>query len=783
MKFISNYSISRRLIVAFALAAILPSVMIAIMGIYYVNQLNSRRDASSVIARAQDSTNSWASNLDTMYTRTKNLESQVLLGLLEPIKMPSTAEQALQDITRNSQQLAQDLATYQAQYDAMSPNMQPVINVLNSAVPNDSNPSADSTLLHEIVTGSWPEYQKSQADELKLLKQIVNTPPDPLNTNSIAAITHQLGAISTTLNLNYNHVNGDWEQLGGYVSNISRHINGVDSNEMQPIIISTSGAFLLTLLVVSIAGILVYRSIFGPLNELVLLTRRISQGDRHARARISSNDEISIVATAMNAMLDNIVRLVQDTQAQRDVLQGQVEKLVSEVSGVGDGDLRINAEVTADALGVLADSFNYMVEELGSLVIRVKQVAREVEKSTTMTSDHMNELVKTADLQIQEITQAAFKVEQMAVNSQQVLSRALVLTNSAREARISAQGGRLAVQQTIEGMGRVYNNVQETSHKVQTLGERSREINNIVEAISNIAHQTNRLALDAAIQAAMAGENGKGFGAVAADIRRLAERAKEQAASVGRIVRSVGDDIKAVAMSMNDTERETSAGSKLAEEAGTSLESIVAVIERQANEIESINQMAIQQQQSSSEVVQVMQNVSETTQQSTNSTRDVAQNMERAARLAEQLLASVEAFKLREDLGQPELSHDPFSSRENMDLDNPRTASGRFRTITSTAQPISNGGIPYTPPTPGVQGFPSPISQFILPSYPPSNGKNHNSSPLLPQQDYTGNAGDQQPFPGWNNGANQQSFPAPEQRNQAPGMPPAPYNWQPENWN
>src|SRR5260370_24715599 len=145
----------------------------------------------------------------------------------------------------------------------------------------------------------------------------------------------------------------------------------------------------------------------------------------------------------------------------------------------------------------------------------------------------------------------------MAMTSQQGAGRDMALASSAREARVNAHGGRLAVQQSVEGIGRIHSNVEEPSNKVQTLGDRSREINNIVDAISTIAHQTNRLALDAAIQAAMAGDNGKGFGAVAADIRRLAERAKEQATSSGRIVRSVRDDISAVAISMRDTKRST----------------------------------------------------------------------------------------------------------------------------------------------------------------------------------------------------------------------------------
>jgi hypothetical protein len=234
-------------------------------------------------------------------------------------------------------------------------------------------------------------------------------------------------------------------------------------------------------------------------------------------------------------------------------------------------------------------------------------------------------------------------------------------------------------------MGRINENVQETATKVQTLGERSRAIDEIVTAIGSIAHQTNRLALDAAIQAAMAGENGKGFGAVAADIRRLAERAKEQANSVARIVRGVREDISAVATAIQDTQRETATGTKLTEEAGSSLEAIFTAVEEQAKEIESIAKIAMQQLQSSSAVVQIIHAVADSTQESSTSTRDASQNMVRLARLVEQLRASVEAFKLRED--QDFLnSHtrDNFSIEE--EATNSMTVSGLFRTVSATAQ-------------------------------------------------------------------------------------------------
>ena len=471
----------------------------------------------------------------------------------------------------------------------------------------------------------------------------------------------------------------------------------------------------------------------------------------------------------MNNMLDNIVHLIQDAQAQRDNLQGQVEKLVSEVSGVGEGDLRIQAEVTADALGVLADSFNYMVEELGSLVVRVKMVAQEVESSTTMTFERMTQLVETADIQIKQIAQAAVEVERMANSSRQVAERAQTLYSIAREARQSAESGRESVQQTVEGMERIHVYVQDTSSKVQTLGERSREINNIVEVISTIAHQTNRLALDAAIQAAMAGENGKGFGAVAADIRRLAERAKDQAGMIARIVRSVREDIGAVAVSMRDTERETSVGAQLAQEAGSSLVSIFGVVERQAEEIEVINQMAAQQLQSSSAVVHIMQGVSDSTRESSSSTRIVAQNMERMARLAEQLLASVEAFKLRENLNYYAPSGNITITSEN-EREDQFSISGVFRTVTATAQPASPGVYNALAPA----GANASSSSYPLLPYQQNNGA---QTPYPPYERRQGNAL-QAPHPPQQqgNGARQSQpqWPPQPQWPQQPQWPPLP---------
>ncbi len=577
----------------------------------------------------------------------------------------SQTRKLLDTIVSNETIFETTLRQYPQLYQlASAPQMNDTRNMLLADNPDATTVNDQKAAINQVET-LWSQYKGAQGQVIKGIKNNAN-----------------IDALTTQANAKYIPVQKTWARIAQIADQVNNSVAQVGDSQTNTTIIATIIAFLSTILVVITIGYAVNLTITRPLRELTRLTRRIARGETEARAKILGHDEIYTVATSMNNMLDNIVQLIQETQAQRDVLQGRVEKLVSEVSGVGEGDLRVQAEVTADALGVLADSFNYMVEELGSLVIRVKMVAHDVENSTATVLDRMTQLVETGDTQIKQISGAAAEIEQTAESSREVAGRSQRLYDVARIARQDAQIGRASVQQAVEGMGRINENVQATATKVQTLGDRSREINEIVEAISGIAHQTNRLALDAAIQAAMAGENGKGFGAVAADIRRLAERAKDQAGMITHIVRSVREDIGAAAISMQDTERETAAGTRLTQEAGIALESIFAAVEHQAREIETINQAAMRQLNSASAVVQIMHEVSASTQQSGFSTRNASQNMERLTRLVEQLRASVEAFKMRENQGY-------FANKTSVneeETDTPLTFSSIFRTVSATAQ-------------------------------------------------------------------------------------------------
>ena len=423
-------------------------------------------------------------------------------------------------------------------------------------------------------------------------------------------------------------------------------------------------------------------------------------------------------------------------------LREQIETLVNEVSGIGEGDLRIQAEVTTDELGVLADSFNYMAEELGTLVITVKSLSRQVQDSTAQTFEHMVQMVDNAETEIQQITMAKNEVANLSLASRRVAERAQVLSDAAAEVRQNASTGRSALSQTFNGIERINKNVRSTASRVNNLGERSREINELVKVISSIAHQTNRLALDAAIQAAMAGENGKGFGAVAVDIRRLAERAKEQTTTITQIVNSFFEDITVTTQSIKEAENETEVGSHLVQEAGIAFQSMFSMVEQQSNEIETINHVATQQLYSSDAIVKIMESVSGLTQKGSIVTHNAAREMEMLAQLATRLQSSVEVFKLPEEREQasrvavtemPPTSDDFSFNRPVPALPPPAMA---------TPMPASNQASRQNTPPPPFPQYPEPplapaaLSGFALRQNPQGNFFAQAPEKEVPQQDF-----------------------------------------------
>jgi methyl-accepting chemotaxis protein len=640
-RFINNMPIFRRLFIVFAVAAVIPILVIVLLGNFYLQSMQVRSQAVQTSFDAQNLATQAQTNLQRMNALLQARFGQVFAqnspALGKDPSLQASGELTSTDVAALEIEFAQTLSTYQS----TSGNMSVSRGILTSDTPDQGRKLIidQQVALNAVATTDWTAYQALQDKVLADLNQPVNY---------FTAYTDLYQA-----NLVFLHLKNHWQQVVDTATSMGTAVTTVGPSLTNPLLIYTGAAVLFTLLVVVAAGFLVNSTIVLPLNRLVALTKRIAQGETRARAAIQGNDEIYQVAKSMNTMLDFIVRLVQEAESRHADLQAHIEKLIHEVSGAGEGDLRIQAEVESNELGQLAVSFNRMAEELSTLVVHVKTLTRGVQHATLQLFGYMEQLVDSADGQIQQISRAAAEVSNVASSSREVADRAHTLNTVAFEARQIAQRGRMSLQQTFDGMERINANVRVTSARVASLAERSREIDDIVEAMAGIAHQTNRLALDAAIQAAMAGENGKGFGAVAADIRRLAESSKEQAVMIGQIMRTFLGDIQSATHAMQETAQEVSEGTQLTRQVGTALEAIFSVVEHQTTEIELTNQIAKQHLQSSSVVVKIMQHVAEAAQQSRESTREATRQMELLAQLAGQLLTSVEVFKLRDERYQP----------------------------------------------------------------------------------------------------------------------------------
>ncbi|MBV9230936.1 MAG: HAMP domain-containing protein [Chloroflexi bacterium] len=399
-----------------------------------------------------------------------------------------------------------------------------------------------------------------------------------------------------------------------------------------------------------IVNYFVQRRIKERILGLVDVARDYAGGDRTVRAVVNGDDDFAMLAMSLNTLLDNQGSStnisLSSGGSDAAALQAQIEKLLQEVSAVGDGDLRVQAEVTPDTLGVLADSFNYMIEELAKVVGRVQSTAVQVTNATRRILDRSAELAQASETQVSQIAQTTEAVEALAGFIQNVARNSQLSAEVAQDALRNAASGQQSVRQTIEGMLLIRENVQETAKKIKRLGERSNEIGEIVRIIEDIADQTNLLALNAAIQSAMAGEHGRGFAVVADEIRLLAERSTESTKRIATLVKSIQGDTYEAVVAMEDSTQEVVKGSQLADEAGRSLNSIYSAVERQAQMIESIARAANEQTTVSEAVAVAMGRISEITRQTDAGTQEAAVSVSYLAELSEQLRASVSTFRL-----------------------------------------------------------------------------------------------------------------------------------------
>ena len=336
----------------------------------------------------------------------------------------------------------------------------------------------------------------------------------------------------------------------------------------------------------------------------------------------------------------------EEAKAANDRNQTAILRLMNELQEVADGDLTVQATVSEDITGAIADSLNYTVEELRVLVGRVTETADQVTRASDQAQNISTELLAASQEQSREIQETGQAVLKMAAQITEVSRSANESAEVARQSVSVASQGAMAVENAIKGMNEIREQIQETSKRIKRLGESSQEIGEITELISDITEQTNVLALNAAIQAASAGEAGRGFSVVAEEVQRLAERSGEATKQIGALVRTIQTDTHDAVAAMERSTQGVVEGAKLSDAAGAALADIQRVSNQLAELIQGISSATEQQASSANGVAQNIQHILEVTEQTQQGTQQTANSIRELSKLADELKNSVARFRV-----------------------------------------------------------------------------------------------------------------------------------------
>jgi len=432
--------------------------------------------------------------------------------------------------------------------------------------------------------------------------------------------------------------------IGLNVSQIKLNIRNILLNILY---VGAGGLLLLALLTIVIVAIII-----APVRELMEVSEALGRGDLTKKANVKSSDELGQLGLTLNTTIDRLQGLVQ-TESDRDKMQHQVMDLLSIVSGAAEGDLTVKAEVTADALGSVADAFNLMINGLQALVSQASDVASEIQHSTSDILKASDRMRRGAEQQTAEIQGASGAVNEMSRTIQRMAENAEAATQASLRATQAAVKGGTSVAETIKGMQRIRAAVQTTGKKIKGLGERSLEIGAIIEVINEIATQTNLLALNAAIEAARAGEQGRGFAVVADEVRKLAERAARATKDITSLIKGIQVETSEAVTVMEEGTREVEEGTKLADQAGAALREIEQIVKQTSGLVTDITNSAVNQVKVSEGIVTSMDSISKLTQDTTVGVRDTVETISKLAELSTRLTVAIGRFKLGKEQLQP----------------------------------------------------------------------------------------------------------------------------------
>jgi twitching motility protein PilJ len=361
---------------------------------------------------------------------------------------------------------------------------------------------------------------------------------------------------------------------------------------------------------------------------------------------------LSVIALGSLILLGMININETKTRARKSEKENQrnqeaILRLMDELGQLSEGDLTMQATVSESITGAIADSINFTVDELRSLVRGINNATTQLDKAAHEANEVSNQLQQATQRQTREIENTSQSVVEISQSIQQVSNNAAESARVAKQSLAAAEKGQQAVQNSISGMNALREQIQETSKRIKRLGESSQEIGEIVELISDITEQTNVLALNAAIQAASAGEAGRGFSVVAEEVQRLAERSSEATKQIAAIVRTIQADTHDTVAAMEISTQGVVEGARLSDAAGQTLQEIGAVSQKLAGLIEDISRATHNQADATAKVAETMQDIKNITMQTSKNTQQTAQSIGGLSRLAEELKSSISGFKLK----------------------------------------------------------------------------------------------------------------------------------------
>jgi twitching motility protein PilJ len=396
------------------------------------------------------------------------------------------------------------------------------------------------------------------------------------------------------------------------------------------------------------------RSIFVGSDELLDSTRKLAAGYEKlaggAGLLVLSfvYGLLAIGALVMLGMINvnDAKKRALSSERENKANQEAILRLLNEMGDLAEGDLTVRAKVTEDITGAIADSINYTIDELRGLVTEINKTSEQVTHASQEAQNISNELLEAAQKQSQEIEDTSAQVLQMAQSINEVSANAAESARVAQQSLDAAEKGTTAVRNSITGMNEIREQIQDTSKRIKRLGESSQEISEIVDLISDITEQTNILALNAAIQAASAGDAGRGFTVVAEEVQRLAERSGEATKQISAIVKTIQTDTQDAVSAMEKSTQGVVEGAKLSDAAGQALNEIGQVSRNLAELIEAISRSTQNQAQAAGMVANNMQEIQNITIQTTEGTKKTAISVGELTTLATDLRGSVAGFKL-----------------------------------------------------------------------------------------------------------------------------------------